>query len=64
VAAVAVALDAAEDREALLAAPGPLLAPAIAWSAAAVLMPVAGEISARHHEFAAAVRPRPIEEDR
>lgn len=60
VAAVAVALAARPDL--LRHDPGALLRTAVAWSAAAVLRPVAGDISPRHTEFAAAVRVTPVEE--
>lgn len=54
VAALAVLLASGER------APEPLLRAATAWSAAAVLMPAAGEISPRYAEFAAEVHIRHI----
>jgi fructose-1-phosphate kinase PfkB-like protein len=41
--------------------PAELLRVAVAWSAAAVLEPIAGTISPRHAEFASRVEIRPLE---
>jgi 1-phosphofructokinase family hexose kinase len=68
VAAIAVALatgaDLDTDTDAAARARTDLARRATAWSASAVLMPLAGELSARHLELEAEVVVTPIDEER